>query len=430
MATTGSRWRVSLRGRKWPIVVLICVAVVAILLYIAQDPRTLRIESHLASHDPAFPDYVATLVNGPITHGDAYDVLQNGDEIYPAMLAAIRGAKRRIALETYNFNEGAIGTVVAEALAGAAQRGVAVRLVLDSFGASAPPPELGDRLTEAGARVVWFNPLRPWTIESTNSRTHRKLLIVDGEVAFTGGAGVADHWLGNAQDKDHWRDTHFRITGAAVRLFEACFYENWLEAGGDEAPELDLVDPPLAGAARSVVIWSNPTGGVSNVKLLYLYSIAAARRSLEIQSPYFIPDASARSALMAARSRGVRVRILTDGEITDAMPVKHASRSSYQALLDAGIEVYEYVPTMMHAKAMVVDDVWSVFGSGNFDNRSLELNDEITVAVADAELARRVREAFDADTGRSHQWRAEDWRRRPWHWKLRERFWGIFGEVF
>jgi cardiolipin synthase len=419
-----------LRGRKWPLVLLICVTVVAVLLYLAQDPRTLRIESPLASHDPAFPDYVATLVNGPITHGDAYEVLQNGDEIYPAMLAAIRGAKRRIALETYNFNEGEIGTVFAEALADAARRGVAVRLVLDAFGASAPPPELGDSLTEAGGRVVWFNPLRPWTIESTNSRTHRKLLIVDGQVAFTGGAGVADHWLGHAQDKDHWRDTHFRITGGAVRWFEACFYENWLEAGGEDAPELDLVDPPPAGAARSIVIWSNPTGGVSNVKLLNLYSIAAARRSLEIQSPYFIPDASARAALIAARSRGVRVRILTDGEITDAMPVKHASRDSYQQLLDAGIEIYEYVPTMMHAKAMVVDDVWSVFGSGNFDNRSLELNDEITVAVADAVLARRVREAFDADTARSHQWRAEDWRRRPWHWKARERFWGIFGEVF
>ncbi len=244
---------------------LISLTVVGVLLYIAQDPRTLHVETRLAASDAAFPEYIATLINGPITHGDAYDVLQNGDEIYPAMLAAIRGATRRISLETYNFNEGEIGAVFAEALIDAATRGVTVRLVLDAFGASAPPEELGERLEAAGARVVWFNPMRPWTIESTNYRTHRKLLIVDGQVAFTGGAGVADHWLGHAQDEHHWRETHFRVTGAAVRLFEACFYENWLEAGGRDAPELDLTDPPPAGAGRSVVIWSNPTGGVSNV---------------------------------------------------------------------------------------------------------------------------------------------------------------------
>ncbi len=418
------------KRRKWPIVVLIVFTVVGVLLYIAQDPQTLRLQSRLNTGDPAFPDYLATLVNGPITRGDRYDVLQNGDEIYAAMLDAIRGARLRIALETYNFNEGEIGETFTSALVDAARRGVLVRVILDSFGASVPPKDLADRLEEAGARVVWFNPLRPWTVEATNYRTHRKLLIVDGEVAFTGGAGIADQWLGHAQDEDHWRDTQFRIQGPAVRLFEACFFENWVEGGGADAPELTLDEPPAAGAARSVVIWSNPTGGVSNVKLLYLYSIAAARRTLDIQSPYFIPDASAREAFFDARRRGVRIRILTDGDITDAKPVKHASRDIYQDLLDAGIEIHEYVPTMMHAKAMVVDGTWSVFGSGNFDNRSLELNDEITVAVADADLGRRVTAAFDADLARSRQWHAADWRRRPWHWKVRERFWGLFGEVF
>jgi cardiolipin synthase len=418
------------RRRKWPIVVVICVAIVGVLLYLAQDPQTLRIQSRLASTDPEFSDYVAALVNAPITRGDAYEVLENGDEIYPAMLAAIHQAKRRVALETYNFNEGEIGSVFTDALVNAARRGVLVRVVLDAFGASVPPPDLTDRLTEAGAHVVWFNPLRPWTIESTNFRTHRKLLVVDGEVAFTGGAGIADHWLGDADDEDHWRDTQFRITGPAVRLFEAAFFENWVEAGGQDAPELVLDEPQAAGEAQSVIIWSNPTGGVSNVKLLFLYSIAAARRTLEIQSPYFIPDASARSALVTASRRGVTVRILTDSERTDAMPVKHASRDSYQELLDAGIQIYEFTPTMMHAKAMVVDGTWSVFGSGNFDNRSLELNDEITVAVADAHLAGRVRAAFEHDTRRTRLWKPQEWRERPWHWKVRERFWGIFGEVF
>ena len=231
--------------------------------------------------------------------------------------------------------------------------------------------------------VVWFNPLRPWTIEETNYRTHRKVLVVDGEVAFTGGIGLADHWLGHAQDPEHWRDTQFRVTGPAVRALEASFYENWLESGGGSVPALDPERPPQGTGARSIVIWSNPTGGASNVKLLYLLSIAGARRTIDIQSPYFVLDESTRWALERRRAqRGVRVRILTDGEITDAKPVKYASRDGYQELLDAGFEIYEYEPTMMHVKAMMVDGVWSVIGSANFDNRSFELNDELTIARA------------------------------------------------
>jgi len=422
--------RFTIGGRKWPVVVIICFAVVGILLFIAQDPRTLHVRSALGAGDPAFPEYLATLINAPITRGDTYQVLQNGDEFYAAMLEAIRGAKKRIVLETYNYNKGEAGDLFTNALVDAATRGVAVQLVLDAFGASSPPENLTKRIENAGGKVLWFNQVGPWTVESTNTRTHRKLLVVDSEVAFTGGAGVADHWLGHAQDEKHWRDTQFEVTGPAVRMLEASFFENWLEAGGEGSPELDLHDSAATGPGRSIVIWSNPTGGVSNVKQLYLYSIAAARKSLDIQSPYFIPDASALSALYDARARGVRVRILSDGDITDAMSVKRASRHTYQRLLDHGIEIYEYTPTMMHAKIMIVDGVISVVGSGNFDNRSLELNDEITVAVVDSGLGARLTEAFDADTGKSKHWLPEDWPKRPWHWKVREMFWGIFGEIF
>ena len=427
-ARKASRWTIG--GRKWPVVVIICVAVVAILLFLAQDPRTLRVRSAVAATDPAFPDYVATLIDAPVTAGDTYEVLQNGDQFYASMLEVIRKARRTILLETYNFNKGEIGETFVTALIEAAGRGVTVRLVLDAFGASAPPPDLDDRLEKAGAQVVWFNQIGPWTVESTNTRTHRKLLVVDGEVAFTGGAGIADFWAGHAQDKEHWRDTQFKITGPAVRLFEACFYENWLEAGGEGAPELRSSAPGSSRNTRSVVIWSNPVGGISNVKQLYLYSIASARESIDIQSPYFVPDASGRAALNEARSRGVKVRILSDGDVTDAKSVKHASRRTYQRLLNAGIEVYEYEPTMMHAKIMIVDRVWSVVGSGNFDNRSLELNDEITVAVYDPDLGRQLTAAFDGDLKLSKQWTVTDWPKRPWHWKVREVFWGIFGEVF
>jgi cardiolipin synthase len=286
-----------------------------------------------------------------------------------------------------------------------------------------------DEFREAGVRVVWFNPVGVWTIEATNHRTHRKLLIVDGELAFTGGAGIADHWLGNAEDEDHWRDTQFAIRGPLVRSLEACFFENWVEAGGEDAPDLDAA-PPERGGAPSLALWSNPTSGVSNIKLLYLYSLASARRSVDIQSPYFVLDSSVRAALEEARERGVRIRVLTDGEVTDARSVKHSSRNEYMALLQAGDRIFEYVPTMMHAKTMVVDGRWSIVGSANFDNRSLELNDEVALAVDDPDLASRITADFEADLARSREWRVDEWRKRPWHWKLREKMWGLFGEIF
>lgn len=406
------------------------MAVVGTVLYLAQDPRTLHVRSAFGAGAPEFPEYLANLINAPVTRGDAYTILQNGDAFYAAMLGAIGRARKRIQLETYNYNSGEMGEAFTNALADAARRGVHVQLVLDAFGASAPPPDLSKRIKDAGGEILWFNQVGFWTVESTNARTHRKLLVVDSEVAFTGGAGIADHWRGHAQDAEHWRDTQFQITGPSVRLLEACFYENWLEAGGEGFPELGPNGSPAADDTRTIVIWSNPTGGVTNVKQLYLYSIAAARRTIDIQSPYFIPDASAVAALRDARSRGVKVRILGDGEITDAKSVKHASRDTFQRLLEAGIDVYEYVPTMMHAKIMIVDGVLSVFGSGNFDNRSLELNDEITLAVFSPDLGRQLARAFDEDLTRSKQWSLDEWRRRPWHWKVRERFWGIFGEVF
>ena len=281
-------------------------------------------------------------------------------------------------------------------------------------------------------RLVWFNPVGMWTVEATNNRTHRKLLIVDGEVGFTGGVGVADHWLGDARNEKEWRDTQFEITGPVVQALEACFYENWVEAGGTEAPPIGPAPPsaPVPGEDISIVVWSNPTVGVSNVKLLYLYSIDAARQTIDIQSPYFVLDGSVRQALTRARERGVSIRVLTDGEHTDTKSVKHASRNEYAELIEAGDRVFEYQPTMMHTKAMVIDRRWSIFGSANFDNRSLELNDEITIAADDPSLAATLSAAFDADLARSKEWTAEDWSRRPWHWKLREQFWGLFGEVF
>ena len=237
--------------------------------------------------------------------------------------------------------------------------------------------------------------------------------------------------LGEAQDPEHWRDTQFQVTGPAVRALEASFYENWIESGGRSAPALDPEPPSRATGARSVVLWSNPTAGASNVKLLYLLAIGAARTTLDIQSPYITLDESTRWSLAEACRRGVRVRMVTEGEITDAMPVKHASREDYQLLLDQGIQIYEYRPTMMHTKAVMVDGAFSVIGSANFGNRSFELNDELTVAVFDPELARTLIADFEQDIRASTRLDPATWKdQRSIFGKIQERWWSIFGEIF
>ncbi len=417
------------KRKKWPFRVAIGVGIFAALLLVAQDQDTLRVESPIAASDPGFADYVASLMGAAVEPGDAYVVFRNG-EAFPPMLDAIRNARSRIVFETYVFKEEGIGERFIEALEQAARRGVTVRVIVDPIG-SVLGTASQERLAAAGVQLAWFNPLRFWTLEETNYRTHRKVLVVDGAVAFTGGMGVADQWLGNAEDPDHWRDTQFQITGPAVRALEASFYENWIESGGRSAPALGAEMPSRQTGARSVVLWSNPTAGASNVKLLYLLAIGAARQTLDIQSPYITLDESTRWSIAEARNRGVRVRILSEGEITDAMPVKHASRFGYQQLLDQGVEIYEYQPTMMHTKAVMIDGAFSIIGSANFGNRSFELNDELTVAVFDPELAQALIGDFEKDLAASTKLEAATWKdQRSIFGKIQERWWSIFGEIF
>ena len=429
MAEPGKVARTKGKRRKWPYWVAIAIVIVAVLLLIAQDQDTLRVESPVDAADPRFADYVASLVGAAVEPGDAYTVLRNG-EAFPPMLEAIERSKTRINFETYVFKDETIGERFLQALERASQRGVKVRLILDPIG-SVLKKESEERMTKAGIQLSWFNTLSFWALEETNYRTHRKVMVVDGDVAFTGGMGIADQWLGNAQDPDHWRDTQFKITGPAVRALEASFYENWIESGGRSAPALDPELPSRPTGARSVVLWSNPTAGASNVKLLYLLAIGAARKTLDIQSPYITLDESTRWSLAEARKRGVRVRIVTEGEVTDAMPVKHASRYGYQDLLDQGVEIYEYQPTMMHTKAMMVDGSFSVIGSANFGNRSFELNDELTVAVFDPDLAGALSRDFEADLQASRRLDAATWKdQRSIIGKMQEWFWSHFSEIF
>ena len=416
--------------RRASIILLIAAAVVALGLMLAQDQITLKVRSAYAAGDPRHQSYIAALVGADASSGNTYDVLTNGDQIFPAMLEAMAAARKRISFETYIYDSGSVADRFTAALEAAARRGVRVRIVVDAVGASSMNAAQADRLRAAGCHVAQFNSPAWYSLEELNYRTHRKILVVDGEVGFTGGVGVADHWLGNAQDKEHWRDTQVRIRGPIVRLMEAAFYENFTEADGEQPPELD---DPASGASEegaSIVVRSSPTGGSNDLKRLYLLALASARRTIDITSPYFVTDESTRWSLRDAISRGVKVRILVEGDITDAMPVKYASRAHYEQFIEQGMEVYEYQPTMMHTKVLVVDGVWSMFGSANFDNRSLELNDELNLAVVNPALAARFLADMEQDLKVSHRITLESWRQRGTLNKARERFWSAFGEVF
>ena len=304
-----------------------------------------------------------------------------------------------------------------------------MRLVFDAFGAKVSDEDV-ERLEKAGCRIGWFNKVRGKAIEEVNYRTHRKALIVDGEVAFVGGIGIADQWARDTEKERKWRDTHVKVVGPAATDVEAAFNENWIETGGVVEPDVIPHDPNPRGPASSIVVWSSPEGGTNALKLIYLLSLAAARESIDIQSPYLITDESTEWSLAEARKRGVRVRMLVEGDITDAKPVKFAGRAQYERLMQLGIEIYEYQPTMMHTKAFIVDGLLSVVGSANFDNRSFELNDELNVVVFDRGLASRLRQDFERDVRQSTRLDLESWRSRPLHIRAREKTWSLFGEVF
>ena len=403
---------------------------VVIGLAFAQDQEVLKLQSAVAADDPLAPEYLAALVGADLTAGNTYDVLTNGDETFPAMLDAINAATRRISFETYVYEKGEIADAFTAALGAAARRGVLVNIVMDSVGSFEIDGAHTRRLRDAGCHVALFHPTRWYAMEEVNYRTHRKILVVDGVVGFAGGIGMADHWRGNAENEHLWRDTHVRMRGPIVPLLEAVFYENLAETAGVVMPMLDSVPGDPARHGESILVASSPTGGGNGLKRLYLLAIAMARRSIDVTTPYFVLDDSSRWSFEEAARRGVRIRILVESDITDAKPVKYASRQDYDWLLTLGIEIFEYQPTMMHAKAMVIDAVFSMFGSANFDNRSLELNDEVNIAVWSAGLAERFERDFNQDLRVAKKLKLEEWRKRPRLEKVRNRFWSYFGEVF
>ena len=411
-------------------VVAVIVVIVGTVLAFAQDQETVELRSALPADDPRAPDYLAALVASHVTSGNDYDILNNGDEVFPAMLQAIDDARERVSFETYVYEKGEVAARFTEALERAARRGVRVNIVVDFVGAGNMDDDHVERLEKAGCIVVDFNPTHWYSLEELNYRTHRKILVVDGKVAFTGGIGVADFWLGHAQDADHWRDTQVRIRGPIVRLLEAAFYENFIESEKTVTPVIPDITAGTGADDRSMLVRSAPSEGASDLKRLYLLVIAMARRSIDITSPYFLTDESTKWAFTDAIRRGVKVRVLVESDITDQQAVKYASREAYDSLMSLGIEIYEYQSTMIHSKVIVADDIVSVFGSANFDNRSLELNDELNVLVFSRSLAARFAADFDKDLRSTKRLQLDEWRKRSFMEKTREHFWSYFGEVF
>jgi cardiolipin synthase len=384
------------------------------------------IEPLYAVSDPQFLRSMGTLLGPSIEGGNAVQGLLNGDEIFPAMLAAIRSARRTITFETFIYWSGRIGEEFADALSERARAGVSVHILLDWVGSGRMEDRLLEEMEDSGVQVRKYHPLRWYHLSRLNNRTHRKILVVDGRVGFTGGVGIADIWLGDAQDEEHWRDSHFRLEGPAVGQMQAAFMDNWMKTEGEVLhgagyfPELDS-----PGGALAQVFTSSPREGSESVRLMYLLSIASARASIHLAASYFVPDDLSVDTIVAARRRGVRVEIIVPGAKIDAPIVRRASRSRWGELLRAGVEIYEYRPTMFHCKVMIVDGVWVSVGSTNFDNRSFRLNDEANLNVYDPELARSQLAAFEADRSRSQLVRLEDWERRPWTEKLTERVAGL-----
>ena len=382
-----------------------------------------RITRLYSLEDPRFMQELGVLLGPPFLGGNKPVVLLNGDQIFTSMLAAIRSAQKSITFETYIYWSGDIGREFADALAERALHGVKVHVLLDWVGSAKVDEKFVDELTAAGVQIRKFHPPHWSHLGRLNKRTHRKLLVVDGRNAHTGGVGIAPQWTGNAQDPEHWRDTHFQVDGPVVAQMQAVFLDNWIKVTGDvlHGPDYFPVLAPV-GAAAAQMFSSSPSGGSESMQLMYLMAIAAASRSIDLAAAYFVPDDLSVRALVEAMQRGVKVRIVVPGEHIDSDAVRSASRATWGPLLAAGAVIAEYQPTMYHCKVMIVDDLLVSVGSTNFDNRSFRLNDEATLNVMDAGFAKQQRAVFEADLALSRRVSLVQWQDRPFTEKMAE--WG------
>jgi cardiolipin synthase len=406
-----------IRRWAWPV----AVAAAGIGWYAADSLRHRRegafgydLQAELEVDSPEFVRAAEALTGAPISEGNDAELLINGDRIFPALLETIGSAERSLNLETYVYWKGDIATEVADAVCERASAGVDCNVIIDSVGGVKLEREVVDRMEDAGVRVCRFRPPKVYAARRLNNRTHRKILVADGRVGLTGGVGIAEEWTGDAQDPDHWRDTHVRVEGPVVRGLFGAFAENWLEATGEVLTGEDYLPdiPEREGGGPMMVVRSSAGVGDTNVEALYYLAIAAARETLDITAAYFVPRPAFTEALQDCAERGVRTRVLVPGPNVDKPPLWVAGRAAYDDLLAAGVEIYEYQPTMLHAKTMTVDGAWSSVGSVNFDNRSFQLHDEATLCVTSKSFARELTAQFERDLEVSERIEPGRWRGR------------------
>jgi cardiolipin synthase len=358
--------------------------------------------------------------------GNRVLLLENGDAAFPAMLEAIRGAQSSIHLETFIFSDDTIGKEFVEALAERASAGVKVRLLLDAVGSSDFGEANEKRIEEAGGKVEFVKKVKLNKLRRVHLRTHRKVLIVDGRLAHTGGICIDDAWRGNGDDPKHWRETQIEVEGPVVRQMQVAFARAWFEVTGELLSERELFPPlQVAGTLVCQVADVTPEGFNRTARLLFLVALESARHQIDITNSYFVPDKETRRALERAARRGVKVRLLLPGRLTDSGPVRHAGRQYYDDLLEAGIEIHEFQPAQLHAKTLVADGRWASVGSTNLDRRSLAWNYESNLNIFDEGFAAEMEAMFERDLARSHLVTLEEWKKRPFSERWREFFYGL-----
>ena len=407
--------------RYWWATGMLALAFATYLLRPAERRPVLGLDHIDPAGSQAFLDTMAGLTGAGFVPGNTLTVLDNGDQFYPAMLDAIRGATRSICVEQYIFWPGEVASWFCEALRERAIAGVPVKLLFDAVGSATLDEATYSGLTEAGCEIAWYNPIRWYTIGRFNNRTHRKTLVVDGRIAFTGGAGIADHWRGNATPPDEWRDMMFRLEGPAATQLLTGFTQNWLRTTG-EVIQGEAYFPQVAehGPLDLQVIHSSPDAGASAARVMYYLAIVSARRRIDIVNPYFVPDETAIDTLTEAVARGVQVRVLVTGRRNDNWLARQNSRRLYGVLLDGGVKLYEYHQSMLHQKVMLVDGCWCTVGTSNFDNRSFAHNEETSVCVCDTRVVAAMTELFEDDLGACQPVDRAEWSRRGYTTRAQE----------
>ncbi|HXU90023.1 MAG TPA: phospholipase D-like domain-containing protein [Methylomirabilota bacterium] len=396
----------------------ICIRLITVVLGVFLAVGCARVYPHvvlpaLSLGEPSFFPTLEAYASAPIVGGNSAEFLLNGEQIFPAIVDAIRSAKKTITYAQYFYEDGPVAREVAEALSERCREGVGVNVLLDAFGTLSMPKAYAELMTRSGCHVAYFRPLSQYIFRRYNNRNHRRILVVDGRLGFTGGSGVSRKWMGNGRVEHHWRDTDIRVEGPVVEYLQAAFAENWLETTGVVLGGETYFPRPLEprGEVYAQIVKSSPAAGSFAMYTTFLLAVSAARRSIMITNPYFVLDDKMQQALITSARRGVRVRVLVPGAI-DHNIVRQASRRQFGSMLRAGIQIFEYTPALLHSKTMVIDGVWSTIGSTNLDNRSFAVNDELNLIVYSRPVAQRLEQIFADDIALSRPVTYTAWRNR------------------